>query len=105
LASYTADSRAKEIGIRKVLGAPVGRIILMLSRQFTKWVLLANGIAWPMAYYFMNRWLKNFAYRIDLGIWILVLSGVLVLIIALLTVCYQAIKAAVVNPVDSLRHE
>ncbi|MGD8536764.1 MAG: ABC transporter permease [Candidatus Aminicenantes bacterium] len=105
LASFTAESRIKEIGIRKVLGASVGGIVLMLSKQFTKWVLLANCIAWPVAYYFMDRWLKNFAFRIDIGIWTFVLSGVLVLLVALLTVSYQSIKAALANPVDSLRYE
>ncbi|MCK5303247.1 MAG: hypothetical protein KAJ96_08910, partial [Candidatus Thorarchaeota archaeon] len=105
LASFTAESRTKEIGIRKVLGASVGGIVLMLSKQFTKWVVLANFIAWPVAYYFMDRWLKNFAYRIDIGAWTFVLSGVLVLLIAIMTVSYQSIKAAVANPVDSLRYE
>jgi putative ABC transport system permease protein len=105
LASFTAESRTKEIGIRKVLGASVGGIVLMLSKQFTKWILLANCIAWPVAYYFMDKWLKNFSYRIDLGVWTFVLSGIFVLLIAVLTVCYQSIKAAVVNPVDSLRYE
>ncbi len=105
LASFTAESRTKEIGIRKVLGASVGGIVLMLSKQFTKWILLANGIAWPVAYYFMDRWLKNFAFRVDIGIWTFVLSGVLVLLVAILTVSYQSIKAAAANPVDSLRYE
>ena len=105
LASFTAESRTKEIGIRKVLGASVGGIVIMLSRQFTKWILLANCIAWPVAYYFMDRWLKNFAFRIDIGVWTFVLSGILVLLVALLTVSYQSIKAAVANPVDSLRYE
>jgi putative ABC transport system permease protein len=105
LASFTAESRTKEIGIRKVLGAPVGSIVFMLSKQFTKWVLLANCIAWPVAYFFMDRWLKNFAFRVDIGVWTFVLSGVLVLLVALLTVSYQSIKAAAANPVDSLRYE
>ena len=77
----------------------------MLSKQFTKLVLVANCIAWPVAYYFMNRWLNNFAYRIDIGIWTFVLSGALALVIAFLTVSYQSIKAAVANPVESLRYE
>jgi putative ABC transport system permease protein len=77
----------------------------MLSKQFTKWVLLANCIAWPVAYYFMDKWLKNFAFRIDIEIWTFMLSGVLVLLIAIMTVSYQSIKAAVANPVDSLRYE
>ncbi len=105
LASFTAETRTKEIGIRKVLGAPVGGIVFMLSKQFTKWVLLANCIAWPLAYYFMDRWLKNFAFRVDIGVWTFVLSGILVLLVAILTVSYQSIKAAVANPVDSLRYE
>ncbi|UCE21979.1 MAG: hypothetical protein JSV46_07150, partial [Candidatus Aminicenantes bacterium] len=105
LASFTAESRTKEIGIRKVLGASVGGIILMLSRQFTKWILLANCIAWPVAYYFMDSWLKNFAFRVNIEVWTFVLSGILVLLVALLTVSYQSIKAAVANPVDSLRYE
>ncbi len=105
LASFTAESRTKEIGIRKVLGASVRGIILMLSRQFTKWILLANCIAWPVAYYFIDRWLKNFAFRANIEVWTFVLSGALVLFVALLTVSYQSIKAAVANPVDSLRYE
>ncbi len=105
LASFTAESRTKEIGIRKVLGASVGGIVLMLSRQFTKWVLLANCVAWPVAYYFMFKWLKNFAYRTSIGIWPFVLSGAFALMIAFLTVSYQSIRAAVANPVKSLRYE
>jgi len=105
LASYTAESRTKEIGIRKVLGASVGGIILMLSKQFTKWILLTNCIAWPVGYYFMDKWLKNFAYRVDIGVLTFVFSGVLVLLIAIMTVSYQSIKAASANPIDSLRYE
>ena len=105
LASFTAESRTKEIGIRKVLGASVGGIILMLSRQFTKLVLLANCISWPVAYFIMFRWLKNFAYRTSIGIWPFVLSGAFALSIAFLTVSYQSIKAAIANPVKSLRYE
>jgi putative ABC transport system permease protein len=105
LASFTAESRTKEIGIRKVLGASVLGIAVMLSKQFTKWVLLANVIAWPAAYYIMSRWLKNFAYRTDINILIFVLSGLLVLAIALLTVSFQSIRAASTNPAESLRYE
>jgi len=105
LASFTAERRTKEIGIRKVLGASVPSIVIFVSRGFTKWVLLANIIAWPVAYYFMNRWLQNFAYRIELSVWIFVLSGLAAFFIALLTVSYQSIKAATANPVDSLRYE
>jgi putative ABC transport system permease protein len=105
LASFTAESRTKEIGIRKVLGASVGGIVLMLSKQFTKWILLANGIAWPVAYYFLYRWLKNFAYRTNINIGMFMLSGILVLLIALLTISVQSVKAATADPVDSLRYE
>jgi putative ABC transport system permease protein len=105
LASFTAESRTKEIGIRKVFGASITGIVIMLSKKFSKWVLLANVIAWPLAYYIMSRWLKNFAYRTDINILIFVLSGLLVLAIALLTVSFQSIRAAHANPVDSLRYE
>jgi putative ABC transport system permease protein len=105
LSSFTTESRTKEIGIRKVLGASVGGIVLMLSKQFTKWVLLANIIAWPIAYYFMSKWLKNFAYRTNIHFMIFVLSGFLVLAVALLTVSFQSIRAATSNPADSLRYE
>jgi putative ABC transport system permease protein len=105
LASFTAERRTKEIGIRKVLGASVPSIVIFISRGFTKWVLLANILAWPVAYYFMNKWLQNFAYRIDLSIWIFILSGLAAFGIALLTVSYQSIKAATANPVKSLRYE
>jgi len=105
LASFMAERRTKEIGIRKVLGASVPSIVIFISRGFTKWVLLANILAWPAAYYFMNKWLQNFAYRIDLSIWIFILSGLAAFGIALLTVSYQSIKAATANPVDTLRYE
>jgi putative ABC transport system permease protein len=105
LASFTADQRTKEIGVRKVLGASVSNVVVLLSRDFTKWVILANVVAWPVAYLVMNRWLQNFAYRIGLAIWMFVLSGVIALLIAILTVSTKALKAAVANPVDSLRYE
>jgi len=105
ITSYTVERKTKEIGIRKVLGASVTVIIGMLIKRFTVWILLANIIAWPVAYYVMNRWLQNFAYRVNIGIWIFILSASLALIIALITVSYQSIKAAVANPVESLRYE
>jgi putative ABC transport system permease protein len=105
LAAYTAEERTKEIGVRKVLGASAPGIVLLLSNEFTKWVLIANCIAWPLAWFVMNRWLQDFAYRIDVGIWIFLLAGALALVIAQLTVIYQSIKAAIANPVDSLRYE
>ena len=105
LASFMAEQRTKEIGVRKILGASVVSIILLLSKEFSKWVPLANLFAWPVAYYVMKKWLDNFAYRSNLGIEIFFLSGLLALGIALLTVSYQSIKAATANPVDSLRYE
>lgn len=105
LAAFTTQQRTKEIGIRKILGASVSGIVCLLSKDFLKLVLIANLIAWPIAYYAMNQWLQSFAYRIDLGISTFILSGLIALLIALLTVSYQAIKAARANPVEALRYE
>jgi putative ABC transport system permease protein len=105
LAAFTAEQRTKEIGIRKVLGASVPGVVSLLSREFAKWVLIANIIAWPVGYFFMNKWLENFAYRIDMGIGIFILSGLSALVISLLTVGFQTLKTATANPVDSLRYE
>ena len=105
LAAFTAERRAKEIGVRKVLGATVPNIIALLSRDFIKLVALANFAAWPLAYFAMQRWLQDFAYRIDLSIGSFVLAGGIALLIALLTVSTQAIKAALTNPVEALRYE
>jgi len=105
LAAYMTEKRTKEVGIRKVLGASIFRIIFLLANEFGKWVLIANIIAWPLAYYFMNRWLQTFAYRTTIGFGIFFVSGLVALVIALLTVGYQSIKAARRNPVDSLKYE
>lgn len=105
LASYAAESRTKEIGIRKVLGASVPGIVVMLARQFAKYVLLANLLAWPAAYFLMREWLKIFAYRTNIDAAAFFLTGVAVLIVALLTVSVQSIRAAGANPTSSLRHE
>ncbi len=105
LASQMTEMRTKEIGIRKVFGASVSGITLLLSKDFLKWVVVANVIAWPTAYFAMNKWLQNFAYRTSFGIEIFFLSGLLALVIALITVSFQSIKAAVADPVDSLRYE
>lgn len=105
LATFTARQRTKEIGIRKVLGASITGIVSMLSKEFLKLVLLSFLIASPVAYYFMHRWLHDFAYRIDISWWIFALAGSGAILIALLTVSFQAIKAAVANPVKSLRTE
>jgi len=105
LASFSAQQRTKEIGIRKTLGATVSNIILLLLREFTKWVVAANVIAWPAAYFFMREWMENFAFRADVGIDIFLFSAFIALVIAALTVTYHAIKAARANPVKSLRYE
>lgn len=105
LATFTAAQRTKEIGIRKVLGASVPQIVAMLSGSFMKLVVIAMLIAFPVARYFMNKWLDNFAYKVHFAWIIFLIAGSVALLIALLTVSYQAIKAAVVNPVKSLRTE
>ncbi|MEP6727559.1 MAG: ABC transporter permease, partial [Bacteroidota bacterium] len=105
LATYTAEQRTKEVGIRKVLGASVGNITTMLSGDFIRLVGIAIIIATPIAWWAMNKWLQDFAYRTPLSWWIFVLAGALAIIIALATVSFQAIKAAIVNPVKSLRSE
>ena len=105
LVSFSTDRRTKEVGIRKVIGASALEIVGLLTKEYTKWILIANFFSWPVAWYAMNKWLQNFAYRIDLTIWPFLLSGLLALIIALLTVSWQAIRAAMANPVESLRYE
>jgi putative ABC transport system permease protein len=105
LSAYSVEQRTKEIGIRKILGASVPEILFMLTKEFTKSILIANIIAWPVAWYAMHQWLQNFVYRIDLTIWPFLLSGLLALLIALLTVSWRAIRAATANPVESLRYE
>ncbi|QMU31214.1 ABC transporter permease [Adhaeribacter radiodurans] len=105
LALFTAEQRTKEIGVRKVLGASVVNIVALLSKDFLKLVVLANVLAWPLAWWAMSKWLQNFAFRADLGWWIFALAGVATLGIALLTVSFQAVRSAVANPVNSLRSE
>jgi putative ABC transport system permease protein len=105
LASFTTERRRKEIGIRIVLGASVSGVIALLTREFVLLVVVSNLVAWPIAYYAMNRWLEDFAYRTDLDATTLLLAGGLALLIALLTVIVQAVKAALVNPATALRYE
>jgi ABC-type antimicrobial peptide transport system permease subunit len=105
LASFTAEQRTKEIGIRKVLGASTSQITLLLCREFFILVLLANLIAWPAAYFAMKSWLQNYAYKTSLGLLIFLTALGMALIIAIISVSFQAIRAALTNPVDSLRYE
>ena len=105
LAAFTAEQRTKEIGIRKVMGASAPRIIRLLLKEFVILIGIANLIAWPLAYLVMNRWLADFAYRISPHILIFITAGSLTLVIALLTVSFQAVKAALADPIRSLRYE
>ncbi len=105
LASFAAEERTKEIGIRKVLGSSASGIVMLLTKDFSRCILYATLIAWPLGYFVMNSWLSNFAYRTKIGFSILIFSSALALTIALLTVSYQSIRAALANPVDSLRYE
>jgi putative ABC transport system permease protein len=105
LAAFAAEQRTKEIGIRKVMGASAAGIFLLFAKDFMKWIIVANLIAWPVAYLAADRWLSNFAYKTSLHLWVFLLSAVAVLTIALFTVSYQSLKAAVTDPVHSLRYE
>lgn len=105
LTTFTAEQRTKEIGVRKVLGASASQIVKLLSKDFLKLVMVAILLSWPVAYYFMNQWLEGFAYRIRIEWWVFVSSGVAAILIALLTISFHTIKAAIANPVKSLRSE
>jgi putative ABC transport system permease protein len=105
LAAFVAQQKSKEIGIRKVHGASVSSIVFMLTKQFSYWVLLANIIAWPLAFYFLDRWLSNFFYRITMPYWVFVAAGVLALLMALITVSYKAYRAAISDPLNAIKYE
>ncbi len=105
LTSYTIEQRTKEICIRKVLGASVSGMVVLLTKELSKWVFFANIFAWPIAWFTMNKWLQNFAYRTSIGIETFILSTFIALIIAIFSVSYQSIKAAIANPVEALRYE
>ncbi|MGA3245601.1 MAG: ABC transporter permease [Bacteroidota bacterium] len=105
LASLSTEQRTKEIGIRKALGASALSVTGLLSGYFLKWVLVANVLAWPAAYYFMSRWLEDFAYRIDITVWPFVAAGAISIVLGWLSVSFQTIRAAMTNPVEALRYE
>jgi putative ABC transport system permease protein len=105
LVTYAAEQRIKEIGIRKVLGANVANVVGMISKDFLKLILISAAIAFPLAWFAMNKWLQDFAYRINISWWIFFVAGLLAVTIALATISFQAIKAAIANPVKSLRTE
>lgn len=105
LALFATQQRTKEVGIRKVFGSSVKNIVLLLTGDFLRWVLLANIIAWPLTWFAMNRWLENFAYHISIKWWMFALSALLAVVIALSTISFQALRAALANPVDALKYE
>ena len=105
LAAFSVEQRTKEIGVRKVMGASASNIIQLLSKEYIILVTLANLIAWPVAYYSMNKWLHSFAYQTKIGTSVFFLAALFALLIALSTISYQAIKASRTNPVKTLRYE
>ena len=105
LAVFITEQKTKEIGIRKVLGASISRIIVLLSKDFLKWIVIANVIAWPAAYIAMTKWLQNFAYRVEIAPLVFVLSALITLLVASLTVSFRVVKIARADPVESLRYE
>jgi putative ABC transport system permease protein len=105
LAAFVTEQRTKEIGVRKVLGARLANILWLLTGQFVKWVVVANLIAWPVGYLVMNRWLQGFAYRTSLSVGIFLLSALAAVLIAVVTVSSQVIRAALANPSASLKYE
>lgn len=105
LASYTAEQRTKEIAIRKVMGATPGKIVYLLSREFSLWVFLANILAWPIAYIALKKWLENFAYSVNQTLFTYILAGITAFVIALITVSFRAVRAAIANPATALKYE
>ncbi|PLX19927.1 MAG: hypothetical protein C0597_04785 [Marinilabiliales bacterium] len=105
MASYIANSKVKEVGIRKVLGATINGIFRVMIKEFFKWVLLANVIAWPIGYFVMNNWLQNYAFKINLRIHIFIMAGIISFVITFITVAYKVLKLSMINPTKCLRYE
>ena len=105
LASIIISVRTKEIGIRKVLGASITDIVAILTKDITKWIIIANLLAWPTTWYAMNKWLENYAYHINIDWWIFILVGTIGLMIALLAISSQVLRTALANPVEALKYE
>src|SRR5690606_18935046 len=105
LATFTAEQRSKEISIRKVMGASVSQVVVLLSRDFTGLVLLAFVVAAPLSWYFLQKWLSSFAFHVDVDITLIILSGVVAVVLAWVTVSFQSFKSALANPVKFLRNE
>ncbi len=105
LSAFITERRMKEVGVRKVLGSSISRIVLLLTGQFLKWVFIANLIAWPIAWYIMSGWLNDFVYRTNIGWWIFLIAGLIAVIMSTLTVIWQSLKVAFLNPVEVLKYE
>lgn len=105
LAAYTTEQRTKEIGIRKVLGASVINVLMVLSKEFAKLIIIGFCFAVPVSYFVMNNWLRNFTFRVELSVMTFLIAGALTLLIALMTVSYQVVKAASKNPIETLKYE
>jgi ABC-type antimicrobial peptide transport system permease subunit len=105
LASFTAEQKTREIGVRKVLGASTPGIVVLLSKEFIQWVLIANILAWPAAYFIMRNWLQQFAYKTNIAWWLFAAAGAGALVVAMLTVSFQALRAAQTDPVKALKYE
>jgi putative ABC transport system permease protein len=105
LSAFMAQQRTREIGIRKVMGSSVSGVVILFLKEFSKWVLIANLIAWPVAWYGMNRWLQDFQYRIDISVWLFAGALLLSLAVALITVFWQSMRVALINPAESLKYE
>jgi putative ABC transport system permease protein len=105
LSAFMAQRRTREVGIRKVMGSSVNGVVYLFLKEFSKWVIISNLVAWPLAWFGMGKWLQNFQYRIDMTVWIFALALGLSLAIAVITVSWQSIRAAITNPADTLRYE